>query len=114
MLTARIFWWGMGMGIVLGLGPPRPAALPVRPFLIYYGWISHRPSHFDHLAKTMAQYPVVILGSHEEWSQDPDNSPATDLIHRDRRTAFYGYADIGVTHGQTDHTAEYLRAALIE
>ncbi len=119
MLTAykvirRIFWYGMDMGIVLGLGAPKPAALPVRPFLIYYGWIPHRPSQFDHLAETMVQYPVVILGSHEEWSKDPDNSPAATLIHRDRRTAFYGYVDIGVTHGQADHTTEYLHAALIE
>jgi hypothetical protein len=84
----------------------------VSPFLIYYGWIPHAQAPFARLAAVVAAYPVVVLGSGDEWVRSGDLGPARALIRRDGTTRFYGYVDIGVTAGQPNHTLGYVAAAL--
>lgn len=85
---------------------------PVKPFLIFYGWIPTSPAARRELAGEMAGYPVVVLGSGLEWSRNPDHGAALSLIHGVRGTRFIGYVDIGMTRGQPRHSLAAVRKAL--
>lgn len=84
----------------------------VRPFLIYYGWIPHRDKEFNGLLLKMRDYPVVVLGSGDEWASSGDWGAAKMLIHKMPNTRFYGYVNIGVTDHQPDHGLSYIKQAL--
>ncbi len=90
----------------------RQPARPVAPFLIYYGWIPGGAAQRT-LAKQFAGYPVVVLGSGEEWSgRGTDHAQAVHVIAAERGTSFYGYVNLGRTNGQPAHSLDYIGRAL--
>lgn len=82
----------------------------VQPFLIYYGWIPHQPAAFRRFAASVEGYPVVVLGSGDEWPTSGDEGPTIALIQQFPRTTFYGYVDIGMADGQPHHPPRVLQA----
>lgn len=102
-LTALATAWGYPVKAAQGAAVRAPARA-VMPFLIYYGWIPHRPGPFWRLARAMRGYPVVVLGSGDEWPSSGDAGPTARLIRAMPAVAFYGYVNIGVTDGQPHHS----------
>jgi len=92
----------------------KPTGGPVKPFLIYYGWIPTSLVLRREFAERIAGYPLVVLGSGLEWSRNPDHGAARSLIHGVRGTRFVGYVDIGMTHGQPRHSLASVRTALTD
>ncbi len=85
----------------------------VTPFVVYYGWIPWQRARFARLAAEIGAYPVVILGSGDEWRSGGDLGAAKRLIRVDRASQFYGYINLGVTGGQPGHSFADLRRALV-
>lgn len=108
---------GLAAGLLLaGSGAGAPAGAMHRaaaPLLIFYGWIPGTKAAFTRMAARMAGYPVVVLGSGDEWpSPGSDRSEAMRMIRTDRSTRYYGYVDLGVTGGQPDHPIGDIARAL--
>lgn len=98
-------------GAACGTAPSPVRA--IRPLLIYYGWVPSGRAAFRRMAAAMAAYPVVVLGSGEEWTGVQSNHLEVGrMIATDRRTAFYGYVNLGVAGGQPDHPLAYVERAL--
>lgn len=83
---------------------PKRVVKPATPFLIYYGWIPTNPHQFLSFAQSLKGYPIVILGSDDEWHSSGDLAATEELIKVLPKVTFYGYVDIGVTDGQPNHS----------
>lgn len=85
----------------------------VHPFLIYYGWIPKNHERLVRLKNKMSGYPIIVLGSGDEWRSSGDLAPTRWLISAMSHTVFYGYVDIGVTGSQPDHQLGYIQRSLV-
>ena len=92
--------------------PTKPPSRVVTPFLIYYGWVPSAVPAFDHFVSQLTGYPIIVLGSGDEWASSGDQAPVTHLIRALPRVSFYGYVNLGMNHGQPDHPFPRIEAEL--
>lgn len=114
MITRRLLGFGMTALLLASplIGQRAHIPPPPMPFCLYYGWIPHTPAAYTALAQRLQGYPVVVLGSGDEWAASGDEGPTHRLIQQLRSTQFYGYVDIGVTNGQPDHSLATIQRAV--
>ncbi|PWI54884.1 hypothetical protein [Sulfoacidibacillus thermotolerans] len=86
---------------------------PVKPFLIYYGWIPENQHRLLKFSRTIQGYSAVVLGSGDEWSQNNEIHSIQKLESWLPQIRWYGYISIGVTNGEPHHTDEQIEREIV-